>query len=436
MPTPAAELAFTAPILARYADDGPRLIYADFLDESDDPADQARAALIRVQCALARLSADHPRRPALRATETDLLARFQSVWTAPLVGLVTGVEYRRGLLDSVSVDAQTFLARGDDLFRRAPIRRVRFLDAGRHTARLAGCPLLARVRELDFSGNDLGNGGVNLLLRSPHLGQVALLDLSFNGVCDGGVRLLATADTLPRLRALYLTDNRKVSDDGLRALAESPHFDGLHTLDVSGNAVSDAGVRAVVGSLQLARLHTFRLFANAIGDTGVAALAGSKLLVRLLAKSPALDLRDNLIGQPGAVALATSPQLAHAVRLDLSGNSLGDAGLTVLAHSPHLARLRRLAVRQNRVGDIGAFALARSPLIGRLAHLDMSHNQLTRRGVDALWAARRNFRTTLVTTGNLTTDESLLGESADAPPYLLQPEVGRLMLRYAEPGAG
>lgn len=425
-----------APVLARFADDGPRLIFADFLDESDDPADRGRAALIRVQCGLARLSADHPRRPSLKATEADLLARFQAVWAASVAGLVAGVEFRRGLLDTVSVDAQTFLASGDELFRRAPVRRVRFLDAGRHMARLAACPLLARVRELDLTGNDLGNGGVNLLLRSPHLTQVALLDLSFNGLCDGGVRLLARADTLPRLRALYLTDNRKVSDDGLRALAESPYLGGLHTLDVSGNAVADAGVRAVAGSRSLTRLHTLRLFANAIGDAGAAALAGSRLLARLLAKSPALDLRENLIGRPGADALAASPQLAQLVRLDLSGNSLGDAGLTALARSPHLGRLRRLAVRQNRIGDPGAVALARSPLIDRLTHLDVSHNQLTRRGVDALWAARRSFRTTLDTSGNLTSDESLLDESLEAPPYPLGSEVGRLMLRVAGPGAG
>ncbi|MFO0847426.1 MAG: TIGR02996 domain-containing protein [Gemmataceae bacterium] len=448
MPTPAEELAFTAPILARYGDDGPRLIYADFLDESDDPADHARADLIRVQCALARLPDDHPRRPSLRAAETDLLARYQNTWAAPIAGLAAGVEFRRGLLDTVAVDAGTFLARGGELFRRAPVRRVRLLAAGRHLARLADCPHLARVRELDLTGNDLGNGGLNLLVRSPHLGRVVLLDLSFNGVCDGGVRLLAGAATLPRLRALYLTDNGRVGDDGLKALAESPHAAGLHTLDVSGNAVTDVGVRAAAEPKSFARLHTFRVFANPIGDAGVSALVRSPLLARLLEKVAVLDLRDNQITAAGAAALVSSPFAAAIERLNLSGNWLGDAGLLALAESPHLGRLRRLTVGRNHVGDQGAVGLARSPLMSRLTHLDLSKNQITETGVDALWAARGSFRTVLKLDGNLVTGGDPAGHrllvgnwlandlAGSGPPYPLQPEVSRVLRRYSGTGAG
>ncbi|HET6572459.1 MAG TPA: TIGR02996 domain-containing protein, partial [Fimbriiglobus sp.] len=172
MPTPAEEKAFLEPILARHSDDGPRLVYADFLDESDEPADRARGELIRVQCALARISDDHPRRVELIHREGELLQAHLLAWTDHLRGLADGFEFRRGLLEGVSVGAATFLARGAELFRRAPIRRVRLIDAARHVARIAACPLLASVRELDLCGNDLGNGGVNVLLRSPHLDRV------------------------------------------------------------------------------------------------------------------------------------------------------------------------------------------------------------------------------------------------------------------------
>ena len=89
MPTPAEENAFLEPILARYADDGPRLVYADFLDESDEPADRARGELIRVQCALARLSDDHPRRVEVTHREGELLQAHQAAWTEHLRGLGT-----------------------------------------------------------------------------------------------------------------------------------------------------------------------------------------------------------------------------------------------------------------------------------------------------------------------------------------------------------
>src|SRR4051794_36015166 len=125
MPAPAEEDAFLEPILARYADDGPRLVFADFLDESADPADAARGELVRLQCALARLSADDPRRRDLVAREAELLQEYSATWGAHLAGLAIGWEFRRGLLDAVSIDAANFLARGDELFRRAPVRRVR-----------------------------------------------------------------------------------------------------------------------------------------------------------------------------------------------------------------------------------------------------------------------------------------------------------------------
>ena len=106
-------------LLARYGDDGPRLVYADFLDESEAPVDQARGALIRVQCALARMADDHPRRPEFAARQAELLHAYQSSWTEHLRDLALGVEFRRGLPDVVAVDAATFLGKGDELFRRA-----------------------------------------------------------------------------------------------------------------------------------------------------------------------------------------------------------------------------------------------------------------------------------------------------------------------------
>ena len=426
MPTPADE-AFFLPILAHYHDDGPRLVYADYLDESDDPADRGRADLIRTQCALARLPADHSRRTPLADREADLFREFQPAWTDHLRGLAVGFEFRRGLLDAVSVDAATFLARGDELFRRAPVRRVRLLDAGRHLARLAQCPLLARVRELDLCGNDLGNGGVNVLLRSPHLAGVEELDLSFNGVCDAGAQLIARSAALPQLRSLLLTDNGRIGGDGVQALAESPHLAGLLALDISGNDVNNAGVRAVVESRWLTRLHSFRVFANDVGDAGAESLAGSALLGRMLARNPALDLRQNSIGPAGAAALAKSVRLRAAAHLDLSGNDLGDSGLRCLTQSPHLMRLRTLAVRHNSIGDDGAVALADSPLMARLDFLDVSANRLTRKGVDALWSRRRDFHTVLETGGNLAS-----GTPSDPPPpYSLAEEVGCVLARVA-----
>ena len=415
------------PIVARPADDGPRLVFADYLDESSDPADQARAELIRLQCALARVPSDHPRRVELLDRVGELLMVHRATWSETIAGLVHGVEFRRGMLESVSLDARAFIDRGGELLRKAPIRRVRLTDAARQIQRLADCSFLNQIRELDLSGNDLGNGGLNLLLQSPYLTRVESLDLSFNSLADVGMAYLASATGLPRLRSLSLTDNSAIGAEGIRALAESSRLAGLRALDVSGLTVDEAGVREVTNSRYLSRLHTFNIRSCGIADHGLAELSRSALLGRMIARSGLLDLRENLIGDEGIEALANSPYLTRLTSLDLSKNLIADRGLWLFANSTNLPRLRRLAIRSNYLKDDGAAALAASPLMKRLRTIDISANQLTRKGVNVLWAFRRDFQTVLDTRGNLTSHEP----ERDGSPTTdeLQKDVGQALRR-------
>jgi uncharacterized protein (TIGR02996 family) len=330
--SPADEQPFLDAILARYPDDGPRLVYADWLDENGDPD---RAELVRVQLALARLPDDHPRRTELADRQTELHETVADAWTARLGGLAAGVEFRRGVPDAVTVGAEEFLAHGDELFRLAPVvRRVRLTDVARAMPRLIDCPTLARVRELDLFGNDLGNGGVELLVRSAYLGGLNALDLGFNGLDLAGVRALARASTLPNLWDLALNDNRQLTGDAVRLLADSPFLAGLRSLDLSGNDVHDAGVRALVESRSLSRLAGLKLTDNPIGDSGVSALAGSGLFRRMLAREPQIDLRATGVGPAGAAVLARAlPRFARLRRLDVSGNRLTRRGLDQLRAS-------------------------------------------------------------------------------------------------------
>jgi uncharacterized protein (TIGR02996 family) len=396
MPTPAEEMAFTRSIVARFRDDGPRLVFADYLDDSPHLADRRRAEFIRLQVALARLPADHPHRGDLTERQNELLLRHADEWTRHLKGLADGFEFRRGIIDSVTVSVGLLAARGEELFRQAAVRRVRIEDAGAHVARLIQLPILADVRELGLCGADLGNGGLNLLLRAPHLGKVETLDLSFNGICDAGVGRLAECRNLPSLTQLNLNDNGRITAAGLARLAESPHLGGLRVLDVSANDVGDAGVAAVAHSTHLGQLHTLLLRNNHIGDAGCQALAGSPLLARMLAHDPRLDLRQNAIGSAGVVALAADALLAGVRVLDLSHNDIDDTGLIALAHSEHTAKLTTLLLRQNIISDRGAVLLARSELMTRLTRLDVTSNhRLGRRGIDELWAKRKDFQTVI-----------------------------------------
>lgn len=400
MPTPAEEQAFTRSIVARFRDDGPRLLYADYLDESPHPADRDRAEFIRLQLALARLPDDHPLRGELTERQNGLLLSHLGEWTRHLEGLGTGFDFRRGLLHSATVTVGQLAARGEELFRKAPIRRLRVSDAGQAVTRLANLPVLNEVRELVLCAAGLGNGGLNVLLRSPHLGRVEVLDLSFNGLCDAGVGCLADCRSLPGLTALHLNDNQLISAGGVRRLADSPHLSGLRALDVSANDVGDAGITALANG-RLHRLHTLKVRANHIGDAGCEALANSPLLARLLAHDPRLDLRQNSIGSAGVKALAASPYLAGVRVLDLSHNYIGDDGLAALADSPHAPKLHTLLLHQNRLTDQGAVWLARSELMPRLGRVDVSNNRLGSRGVENLWKHRRDWQVVIECDGNL-----------------------------------
>ncbi len=73
--------AFLRDVIEAPDDDGPRLIYADWLE---DEGRTERAELIRAQCELARIAAEGPRRTELEATARALLAEHGREWAGPL----------------------------------------------------------------------------------------------------------------------------------------------------------------------------------------------------------------------------------------------------------------------------------------------------------------------------------------------------------------
>src|SRR5688572_20997900 len=92
--------AFLADIIANPDDDGPRLVYADWLEDNGQPE---RAEFIRLQIELSRLPEhDGPRRAELEARERQLLEEHGEEWTGPLPRAVTGRTFERGFLAGVS----------------------------------------------------------------------------------------------------------------------------------------------------------------------------------------------------------------------------------------------------------------------------------------------------------------------------------------------
>jgi uncharacterized protein (TIGR02996 family) len=339
--------AFLDAILECPEDDAPRLIYADWLDEQDEPA---RAELIRLQCALAAGAFQGPALGRAQARERELLALFGEEWAALLRGLVRAYEFRRGFVERVRLDAAGLLRDGEEVFRLAPVRHLELFVPRSRAEEVADCPLLGRLHALDLSYSAGDRAGLAALLASPHLAE--LRGLRLRALAGGAAQALFAADNFPRLT----------------------------TLDLGANNLGLEGLAPLL-ALRWPELHALHLNANGLKDGEAQALAASPLLGQLTA----LDLAFNGIGPAGAAALAHSPHAGELRALWLGFNHVGDAGAAALAsgRSP----LRRLFLGRNRIGRAGAEALARSPRLASLTHLDLDYNDLSAAALQSLAAS-------------------------------------------------
>jgi uncharacterized protein (TIGR02996 family) len=255
--------AFLRAILDDPDDDAPRLVYADWLDEHDDPE---RAEFIRIQCALAASTAGGRRRE-FEMREVELLARHQEEWADPVRDRVDGWTFRRGFVGRVRLDGQRFAAEPEAVLRPAPVQAVQLFwgllrppERAQVLVRACACPDLVRLRSLDLGNNYVGSAGAQALAACEYLAGLTALDLSQNHVGDGGLRALATAAFLPNLTDLLLSGN-DIGPAGVRslitavrALETSGQSLRLRTLDLRENRLGMAGRREVFGEPLVRRI--------------------------------------------------------------------------------------------------------------------------------------------------------------------------------------
>src|SRR5262249_17345566 len=82
------------------AADEPRLLLADWLEDSPDPAGRARGEFVRLSCRLAGLAPGAPERAATEARLAQLRVAHEVDWLAPLLepDLLAAWRWERGLL--------------------------------------------------------------------------------------------------------------------------------------------------------------------------------------------------------------------------------------------------------------------------------------------------------------------------------------------------
>jgi uncharacterized protein (TIGR02996 family) len=359
-------------------DDVPRLIFADWLEEQGAAGAQ-RAAFIRVQVALARLTAEDPQRPNLAAAEAALLEAHRDEWEAPFRRLASGPVFRRGFVDEVNVTARQFLQHVHELFAAGPIRRLHLLEVGSYLPAIMESSYLSRLSSLSLFALHGGDSVARAVARATQLTGLRELHLGRNRLGDEAAELLATASGLGSLEELDLSEN-DISESGARAVAASRHLGQVKRLELRHNQIGPAGAEAIAASDRLASLQRLGLAGNGLGITRLFSLPRVSSLLSV----PCLDLTANSLS-PGALkAILTRPLGDSAPirlrELDLSHNDLGEPGIRVLAQAAALEDLKVLRLAGCGIPDEGLRLLALSPHLNRLVSLDVSNNPVSDQG--------------------------------------------------------
>ncbi|MCE9562760.1 MAG: TIGR02996 domain-containing protein [Planctomycetes bacterium] len=278
---PRDEANFLAAIRDNPEDDTTRLVFADCLDEHDQPA---RAELIRVQIERCNLETADPARLPLDQRIQAILGECEAAWTASLRPLAVRWQFARGLIDEVEIELERFVENADEVLRAAPVAGLRIrVDGWEDVRTLIGCgrlrqvcrltltdgrmgaagarilaesPQVAGLRSLALPGQSLGQPGLQALLGSRYLTELEALDLSGNSLARSAIPFLASSTNLPRLRRLNLAHNL-LQDSDARALANSSQLHELRELDITGNGITREGIGAILNSPLGARLRRF-----------------------------------------------------------------------------------------------------------------------------------------------------------------------------------
>jgi uncharacterized protein (TIGR02996 family) len=208
-------------------DDGPRLVYADWLSDRGDP----RGELIGLHCKMARLPSRGAAHKAYQVEAQRLLVEQEAELARELEGIVTHWRWRRGFVAELTLLASSLVEHGEKIFKLAPLVTELRLTGEIDGARLAGTPFLRGIRVLDVSQMPLGPEGIAALAAAGL--TIESLTANHCGATDEGALALATGD-LPLL-ALSLEHNR-IGSAGVRALLQMPR---LITLRLRGNYLGE-----------------------------------------------------------------------------------------------------------------------------------------------------------------------------------------------------
>ncbi|MGL6075628.1 MAG: TIGR02996 domain-containing protein [Fimbriiglobus sp.] len=422
------------------ADDLPRLVLADWLEENNDGD---RAEFIRIQCELARPTVDTSRTQMLKRNERELIAANWHRWVGKLLELLS--ELQADQVHSERLQYFNSIRRREDRPRQTPpVREVVRIDpfapsmewgfrrglvhlnvteemfkeervhnwlaspeavwlqeaTCRHVGirQLAGwrvpavfrpylgisldCPI-AEPRTTEANPLEDGharNRRIAAALTCKNFALVRDLTVSVSQDVPELLAALMAAD-LSRVQRLRIDGQSSVLEAVIKRLV-AMRFENLSSLDISMVELDQQAVKALVTSPNFPNLVSLSAYRNNFGDAATVALAKGPLGKTL----NRVEFMNCGIGDQGLVALVKSGLIERVFgpQLNLSMNPIADRGMKALAQSPGLERFTELIMRECSVSDSGAKAVALSSYVRNLKYLDLWKNNIGDTGALAL----------------------------------------------------
>jgi uncharacterized protein (TIGR02996 family) len=375
-------------------DDTPRLVFADYLD---DHGDGERAAFIRLQCRIARLTPRDRGKRELRKQEAAAIARFAHFSGTLDTRMPTQPRYERGFLH-LTLWTWSWVT-------ELPPELDRLLREG-------------WVASLEVTGQ-----GQLMPAAVEAAGLAGALDFRPVTVAENALLALATATAAGKTRATGVKLRRgdqRLYDRFLAAAAP----DGPAVSAGRGGGTRRT-YRSVTATVMRTLVRAGRLdgvlhlwLDGPIGDDGAAALAESPTASSLRS----LELRGTRIGPDGGAALAASEYLAGVSAVQLFGHAMDD-GLPALCAGGGFPGLVEFLAAGGKIGDEAAQAVGRATHFRQLKDVIWDATELTPPGAAAILASEHLPALTEVTfNGNPFTPESWLPlavEAADRPALKL-----------------
>ncbi|KAI8489586.1 hypothetical protein Bbelb_327530 [Branchiostoma belcheri] len=291
-----------------------------------------------------------------RSTDRDIVQYLQQCFTTSLPGLRLDLTLLGGLGVGAQFDSPVLTSRLASVLKNVPCLRGLGLSGTKLTPSslqplVQGFRHMSLLEELDLTKNyALGDAGMEVLqvgLSSvPHL---AVLCLWGGGMTAVGMSSLAPyMRHLVGLRELDISGNM-IGDTGLESLTTVLHtFTAMQVLGLSRTGISPTGMRTLVPALcKLTRLIKLDISGNAIGDPGLECLAA---ILHHLTAMKVLNLRQTGISDRGVSFLIKAlPHLVQLQVLNVSDNNIGDSGIVSLVQT--LSQPSNLDTEQNPPGD-------------------------------------------------------------------------------------